>query len=420
MLLRLASLLLLLSFEAGASEPGFIKSLENLILHKNLTTIEAVVRELPDDLRSQFTLVHSGRALLESSPEYPAVILFGKDAKNLLAFNGHSSQRGYSSLDVLSFDKVRGEYIPARFFFSPDKQTLNSANSPRRLGQSSVYLEQSPSVCMSCHGPKHHPIFESSYPEWDGFYGSSRDHLYGYEGRTEGNSYKEFLAKGFFLPRYQSLLFPDLRFSKVSPYLDQDTEKLLSIGEAHRYRPNLMFGALLVRNNAETIYRTLRSSVLFPKLSVLLAMTIEKCDLSSPKVTGLINEVHELGRNTPGFSQWQLGSTTLMNHPEHRKLGAQIVSLLGVTPDLWNLSLLPTTTTPIYRYWSGYGGSLELVHHKIISELFGESYDSYFQEYFYGLEYEGVQELKDQLRALGLMSTSRDSEKTCSALRDLI
>src|SRR5688572_936104 len=54
----------------------------------SLRRIEEVLAALPDTHLANYTLMHRSRSLHGSSVENPRAILFGKDAKFVLTFNG--------------------------------------------------------------------------------------------------------------------------------------------------------------------------------------------------------------------------------------------------------------------------------------------------------------------------------------------
>ena len=402
----------LLSLSAIASINDQIKT---FVLEQNAVTLDQVVKKLPEDLRSNFTLVRKGRALIEGTGTYPGAILFGQDARVLIAFNGSPKQAGYASLDVLEFDEKNQHYVPTRFLFSPTPAELKMAKSAYQLGTSNVYFEPTPGLCKNCHGISHHPIFETGYPTWEGFYGSERDHLYGSDKKDEIADFKKFRDVRKRNPRYSALIFPSENFSSMTPFLDSETEHQLSYGAAHAYRPNLMFGTLLMRRNAKTIMQVMKSSPYYAEFSRLLVASLEKCDLSKLNLVEIGNKLKTLS-TVPEISELYLNSTSFLNNESitNRKLAAQILSVLGVSRDHWNLSLMTKQPLYDYGYWSGYGDIYEIVHSEIVKDL---KLESLYSVKSLGLSMDtAALEIEGRLSSLGTILESKNSETSCRQL----
>lgn len=373
-------LLLALVFSLNVSAlnvPRTADALRTYIRENSVTEMQDVLLALPRDLQSRFTFVYSGRALIEGTPEFPVAILFGDDAKLLLAFNDRPGAAGYASLDILEFDSVTDVYRPARLLFSPSREEMAQA-SPLEQLNGSVYFERNPQVCSRCHGVDHHPIFETGYPEWKGFYGSNRDHIYGYEGKKERAAYLRFLQNVKASPRYQALIFPDPSLSSVTPYLDENTERLSDATSVFNFRPNLVFGALLVRTNASGIYRKMKASRHFGKYAPLIAFALQRCDFSRidrQELSKIETELETYGRAIPNFDRLTLETSSMLSEELriNKTLAAKMLAVMGITPDHFNLSLATEAATS-YGYWSGYGDTMDLIHSKIVRDLLPSEY----------------------------------------------
>lgn len=374
--------------------------IKTLVLKKNALTIDEVVTQLPEDLRKNFTLVYKGRALLQTSYEFPAAILFGKDGKVLLSFNGSPTHRGYSSLDVLEYNETSQEYKASRFLFSPSARELKAARTAERIGNTDVHYEPKPRTCMGCHGMPEHPIFESSYPEWKGFYGSERDHLYGTHLKPEIEGFERFRLIGKPTPRYQALIFPSENGSSMSPYMDEGTSL-----SAHEYRPNLVFGSYLVRTNAKTIFKYMKRSPEFEKYKALLTMSLQKCSLAQLD-QGSITLIDGLAAKVRKDSQsLKLNSSYFLNPELHlnRSVAAKLISIMGISSDFWNLAVRGNGRSPEYGYWSGYGDTLSFVHAELIRDLFGVEMNSYYQEVKFNESFGDAYEARDQASSCDLI-----------------
>ncbi len=65
-------------------------------------TIDEILSRLPTEFRSRFTLMYESQSLQGASPIDPRVIMFGNDARSIMAFNGNSELNGYSMLEFAS------------------------------------------------------------------------------------------------------------------------------------------------------------------------------------------------------------------------------------------------------------------------------------------------------------------------------
>lgn len=408
---------LLVAPGASIAEAKVSDDIRSQILDGKAQTLAEVLPLLPEALRESFTLVHSSRSRLQTSARFPGVILFGSDAKTILAFNGHASQNGYSSLDILEFNKRSGFFEPKRFLFNPSEKELATAEISERLGSSSVYLESNPRACARCHGQSNHPIFEAGYPEWKGFFGSNRDHLYGASVSEEINGFKKFQSEAKTNERYKALRFPAASGSKFSPYLDELTEKKVSSGEIYRYRPNLVFGAYLVRLNAIGIQQVLRASRSYQQLAPVLAYSLERCDfrkLDREKVLAFAAEFE-------AYKSAELNSTAFLSNDLklNRELGARIAAALGVSADHWSLSLARKNETA-YGYWSGYGDTLDFVHSLIVEDLLGSETSRYYgTAQLVGDSSAGGKKLSVRLDSIAAGLVSRNSGLSCEKLAQL-
>jgi hypothetical protein len=146
--------------------PIDFESLRATIDSCGITSVEQLVEVLPQAYRTNYTLVHASRSLQGASVEYPRVIAFGENAGTLLAFNGHPSQSRYDSVEVTEFKPADGSYEYREIVF-PE-------GAP---GGRVAYSEKNPALCLSCHGIKPRPIWDS-YFFWPGVYGSVDDLTY--------------------------------------------------------------------------------------------------------------------------------------------------------------------------------------------------------------------------------------------------
>ena len=206
--------------------------LVELIEDRGLQRIADVLPHLPADLRSSYTLAYRSRSAQEGSFEFPRAILFGRDAKFIIAFNGHPQQRGFADLEILQFNDQDREFELYRISFAAGV----------------VYSGKNPQACAACHGINPRPLwssYEYASPDtrhWPGMYGSVHDAPR--FDPTEADAFKRFqdLARGH--SRYRSLTLQEPE-SEWFPYGRGAYQ--------HRFRPNNRLGNLLARLNAQRI-----------------------------------------------------------------------------------------------------------------------------------------------------------------------
>lgn len=187
-------LLLLLTLAAPAIHAdsfGF-ESLQALIRTHDVGSVEELLAALPEAQRRDYALMFDSRSLQSASFENPRVILYGRDARFVVTFNGDAAQRGFRMLETLEFDTVAREF------------RLRELEFPERpAGAAGVRVsEPNPERCMRCHGNPPHPVWDS-FPLWPGAYGER----YGASlSEPERAGLARFLAQQPSHPRYRQLL----------------------------------------------------------------------------------------------------------------------------------------------------------------------------------------------------------------------
>jgi mono/diheme cytochrome c family protein len=146
-------------------EPITYEDIKSLIETKNVKSIAELLPLLPAYYRSRFTLVQKSRSLQEASVDFPRVIMFGLDAKLMIAFNGQPGQVGYDKLEVTQFrdqgDKF--EYFEIQF---PEKDATGKALNELTAPQ---FSKVNPTKCLSCHTSDPRPNWEH-YSTWPGVF----------------------------------------------------------------------------------------------------------------------------------------------------------------------------------------------------------------------------------------------------------
>ncbi len=270
---RLLSFLLLLL--APVAWGSFSQETLLEILQKNPKTdlpvqsIQELIPLLPRELRENFTFVYQSRSPFAKSisPLYPRVILFTKDARQILTFTGDPEKSGFNYLETMSFQDDTAEF------------KLNIYPLPAaKLGDRSLSHETT--TCARCHGADARPIYDS-YPLWPGFYGSIQDTFppQSKVGREELQNYQKFLAGNARTGVYEKLIYT--KQSPVPPFLDPARfvpDKVEADLNDFRFLPNTRLGIALTELNRKRIYRKLKQSPQFQKQKLEILSELLDCN----------------------------------------------------------------------------------------------------------------------------------------------
>lgn len=200
--------------------------LKNRIETCGLRTVESVIAILPESHLKNYTLMHTSASAQGSSYQNPRAILYGEDARLIVAFNGESSQAAYQDLELIQFrdDSKQFEFRRIRF---PEGSSRGEAFV--------AFSEPNPKQCLHCHRAEPRPVWEP-YLVWPGAYGGEDDSLFrgfiNHLPAEESRLYHDFMASRAQHPRYRDL--------RESPVL-----------------PNALLGIALNRLNMESLARSL-------------------------------------------------------------------------------------------------------------------------------------------------------------------
>ncbi len=208
-------ILFLIFFAASTTRAFDFDALSALISNKNILSIEDLLKELPEEMKSNSVLMHKSLSLHEASYENPRAILFNKDASLLLTFNGSPSQYGFHQLELIAFrpETNRFEFREIKFPTQP--------NNKLRLSSQVHISKANPPVCMGCHGgldPR--PNWEP-YNQWPGAYGSMAAGISvdrSPEAALQLEPFKRFLKESHSHARYQhvknltDIIIPEIDF----------------------------------------------------------------------------------------------------------------------------------------------------------------------------------------------------------------
>jgi mono/diheme cytochrome c family protein len=219
--------------------------LEQLIVDRNIRSIEDLLPLLPADLRSRYVLMFRSRSLHGSSYAHPRAILFDPEARLVISFNGDASQAGFGALETMEFDDAGKSFRFHEITFPADAGGDGHAR----------FSQPNPEPCLKCHGDPPRPVWDT-HPGWPGAYGER----YGAAlTAPERSGLQQFLREQPDHPRYRWLLEID-RFA--SPETFRPAARTRYEG-TERLPPNAELGAALGRLNFEAIVHQLEAQPQF-------------------------------------------------------------------------------------------------------------------------------------------------------------
>ena len=216
--------------------PIKFEQLAERIQECKLQKIEGVLPLFPAEFRSRYVLVYSSRSLQGATPKYPRVIMFGLDARFILAFAGHPDLDGYDLLETIQFDEANKKFQFRSISF-PKENTKSPADSLP------VISEINPQKCMMCHREDLRPNWDT-YAAWPGVYGSRDDQM----PAAEIEKYQIFQDQIFQKEGRYRFFVSSANYPDPAAYDDY-----FNVG-----RPNLQFNILLSLLNSQSIARQIK------------------------------------------------------------------------------------------------------------------------------------------------------------------
>lgn len=209
-------------------------SLDGLVAFVEATrpeTVETFLTLLPECLRANFTLVYDSRSAHLASDTYPRIVLFGPDARVLVAIPGDPSDLAFDRVEIIGLTNDELEWETAELVFSE----MVAGQGPN--------VRRGPESCHSCHGERIRPIWHD-YPTWPGVFGSFDNHL----DEAEADALRRVQEAGF--ARYDALpiqdrdtlipgapfLIPHRNFASTNIAFTFDLAAVVARNLAHRAR----------------------------------------------------------------------------------------------------------------------------------------------------------------------------------------
>lgn len=314
----LISILFFATISNAASDPNEISYdwLKNLIITKKLTTIDSVIPLLPKTYRESFLLMRESHSMQEASLENPRAIVFGQNAKLIMAFNGDSSQKNYNQLELIEFNDQAKAFEFRTILFGEGEPKFSNVN---------------PSKCLSCHGAVPQPLWDD-YKKWPGMI-AANDEL---DNDDEIELLKSKRLRSNL--RYQSLFGNN---SELFPYAIFTSD--------HKFRPGNRLLKNIIRKQSVANAARIAKSEAFKRYEPLVLYSLMRCNVTPSATPAYVNAVKDLyGADAPALIN------EIDADPGNHSLRTRIL-LLGKDYDsqLFDLSVRNDHDSSRYLYQDG-------------------------------------------------------------------
>jgi hypothetical protein len=233
------------------SESASFEDLQEKITRCQIQSVEELLPLLSEAHLSHYVLMHHSRSLQGATANAPRAILYGKDAKLIIAVTGATT--GVSIGDP---HKTRSNHLEILVFRDATQRfEARDVEFPKaREGVQSVqFSAANPPVCLGCHRTDPRPNWET-YPLWPGAFGGEDDSVFRSEqsGKElhsqDEKAFQRFLRNGKKKGLYQFLsdlpaaALPNTEFGSLAQSLNlkRIARKLAEAPELSKYRYMLL------------------------------------------------------------------------------------------------------------------------------------------------------------------------------------
>lgn len=248
--MRFLPLLLLLLSSLLHAQIHSVESIKELIRNRNIRTMEEFISELPDDILTNYTLMHDSKSLHGSSFAQPRALLFGENGQWIVSFNGSTTQAAGSMVEMMIYNPLDKTYAFHELDFS----------------DATPVLKENPAKCLACHGSNPRPIWDH-YNAWPGAYGDVDD-------RYTEEEYKyltAFIEKAPTHPRYKYLKKLKEGYTLSRPGMrDGLTERTMK-------NRNRDLNLVLYQQKMKDVAAEMAAHPKFPKMKGLMLYYLSKC-----------------------------------------------------------------------------------------------------------------------------------------------
>lgn len=163
---------LFLLFSIGSAQISY-PEVEFLVRSKNIRSVEGLLNALPENYKTNYTLLKKSSAVQKASLQNPRAVIYGETGELTLTFNSSPDHGGYNDVEFLAYDKIKKEFELRVITFT---------------GSEAVFSEKNPTQCTHCHGLDPRPLWDN-YPFWQNAFGTKLDVLTPQEEETLKSTY---------------------------------------------------------------------------------------------------------------------------------------------------------------------------------------------------------------------------------------
>lgn len=137
-----------------------IDGIKRFVVQNNIASVEDLLSAMPRTMRRNYALVETTRSQNPSTINHPRLILFGSDARFMMALGSDPDDPKREQVDMAQLDDATGFWIFRSLDFSTPAPELSADDSQ----------------CTQCHSSPARP-FWGTYPNWPGMFGPRDDRL---------------------------------------------------------------------------------------------------------------------------------------------------------------------------------------------------------------------------------------------------
>ena len=340
----------------------------------SVRSIDELLSVFPKTHLENYTLMHEARGRQRASLDAPRAILFGRDAKLIVAFNGDPRANAYEDLELIQFrDATKTFELRSITFPEGERADLAKAEiSPAN-----------PMMCLGCHRRDNPRPNWDGYILWPGAFGAEDDFIFREDGsrkNEDGRRFEAFMANGKKTARYRHLaeklgkdaVIPNSLFGIKLNHLNMQsiTRELENEPRVRPFRYALV-AAVICGNEDESYFPT----VLPPKVLAKAKRTFRQLvdDTEKSHTESFLLRLMRLQKLTPSapetpriakYSQDGAAGRTIYGRSSAAEIaGFRLVmeEILGLPMLQWSMEL-PFRN---YMFADGYRGLAEIETHLI-------------------------------------------------------
>ncbi len=137
-------------------------SIDEIVLRADagvFTSVDEVLEALPEAQKQSVVLLEHSTSMQRADAEHPRMILYGPDARFIVAVSTSPSDPRFETLEMMELDEDAGRFRLAAIRFGEEEAVVEGEGR-----------------CVSCHGRNPRPIW-GEYPDWPGAYASDQETL---------------------------------------------------------------------------------------------------------------------------------------------------------------------------------------------------------------------------------------------------